>query len=218
MSRRWVGPDEGNEWMTEEIRALLMAIRGAHAGKKRTTLIRLAFARAQGLAVKAVFEQDDVCNERVWYQKWKNQPKVARAFEACLTRALAWRDEETALTEAQYSDARRELIAKESLTAIKGLALTAVNTSDRGDYRTAASKVLLALADEDLAERLAVGGRAALPVDIETPVEVDVPRLDELLMRALYGTDKGVSGEKRAGLGDGDQAGDPAPGAGDSAN
>jgi len=172
MSRRWVGPDEGNEWMTEEIRALLMAIRGRHAGKKRTTLIKLAFARAQGLAAKAVFEQDDVCNERVWYQKWKNQPQVARAFEACLERALAWRDEETALAEAQYNDERRRLIAQESLTAVKGLALTAVNTNDRGDYRTEASKVLLALADEELAARLAIGGRAALPVEVENTPEV----------------------------------------------
>ncbi len=218
MSRRWVGPDEGTEWMTPEIRTLLMAIRGRHAGKKRATLIRLAFARAQGLAVKTVFGQDDVCNERVWYQKWQNQPKVARAFEACLERALAWRDEETAGAEAQYNDERRRLIAQESLTAVKGLALTAVNTNDRGDFRTAASKVLLALADEGLAERLAMGTRATLPVDIETPIEVDVPRLDELLMQALYGTDKGVSGEKRAGLGDGDQTGDPAPCAGNSAN
>ena len=196
----WGSPSEGDGWMTGEIRRLLAAIRGEHAWKKRTTVVKLAFARAQGLPVAGVFEQEDVVSERCWYQKWKHQPAVARAFEACYERALAWRDEETAQAEAKYADERRRLIAEQSLSAVKGLALTALNVSDRADYRTEASRVLLALADEELATRLGTGGRAALAVDLGEEALFPVDKLVQA-MKAAEGLADDNAGQADRGTG-----------------
>ena len=119
-----------------------------------------------------IFDDPRVCNQRVWYQKWQYDEAMAAALELATARALAWRDSRTAAIEARATQERRRSIAVASLDAIQGLRMTALNRDDRADYRTEASRVLLSLADGELAERLAASGARALPVEVENAEDV----------------------------------------------
>jgi hypothetical protein len=166
------------EFLDAECQAALGAIRGAEAAKKRMTVLLLAIAEAAGQPLRGVFKDERACNQRVWYQKWQYVPAIQDALAVLTERALAWRDRETARIEAQALQERRRAIATASLNAVKGLELTALNREDRADYRTDASRVLLTLADEELAVRLEKGARgAALPVDVR-----DAPPLVQVVM------------------------------------
>lgn len=154
-------------WMMPEIQAALNRIRGEHVGKMRTSVIRLAFARALGTPLADVFALEDVVSESIWYMKWLKLETVQTAFDLCYERALDWRDEETGRVEAGFANERRQVIAELSVTAVRGLALTALQSSDRADHRTEASKVLLRLADPELGARLADEKGQALPVEVE---------------------------------------------------
>jgi len=73
-------------WLTADIRHKLAAIRPPHVPKKRVTVIKLAYARANEEPVKAVFNQPDTCHETIWYTKWQHIAEVKAAFDACYER------------------------------------------------------------------------------------------------------------------------------------
>jgi len=155
-------------WFDDEVKVALAAIRGAEAAKKRATVILLASATASNTPWARVFEHDLACNQRVWYQKWQYKPEIAQALSLCTQKALAFADAEIAAVETQALRERRKAIAEGSVDAVRGLRLTALSAGDRADYRTAASAMLLALADETLAGRIVMLQKGqALQVDVE---------------------------------------------------
>ena len=154
-------PEDAQVWITGEILTLLRAIRAPHVDKKRYTAVRVAIARATpGVDEDSVFKSQDpteqqmLCARSTWYSKWKHDPAIAAVVKACEERLRDWRDTETLRIEAAALQLRRRAIAEGSLDAVTGLRKTALSQKDRADYRTDASKTLLALADEELAARL----------------------------------------------------------------
>jgi hypothetical protein len=184
-------------WFDEEVKAALASIRGAEAAKKRATVILLASATASNTPWARVFEHDLACNQRVWYQKWQYKPEIATALSLCTQKALAFADAEIAAIETQALRERRKAIAEGSVDAVRGLRATALSQDDRADYRTAASAMLLALADETLAGRIVM-------VQKGQALQVDVGGLDDLIEREL------------ARVADGSEAGDVGTAAGDA--
>lgn len=87
-------------WMTAEVQDALDAIPEPHTRKKRCTVLRLAEARALGLGVRAVFDQEDTCNAVTWYGRkgdgWKDEPAIKEALEIATKRAQWWQDQEEA--------------------------------------------------------------------------------------------------------------------------
>ena len=164
-------------WLDAEARDALMKIRGSEAAKKRATVILLAAAAASDTPMVDVFRDERACNRRIWYEKWQHNEKIAAALDVCTGRALAWRDAETARIESDALQRRRRAIAQGSLDAVQGLRITALNREDRADYRTEASRVLISLADPDLAERLERGQAASIPVEV-----TDAPPLVQVVM------------------------------------
>lgn len=151
---RWQAPEEGHTWMTEEIRDLLKAIRGRHSGKKRTTIIKLAFARANQQPMKDVFGQEDTCAENIWYMKWRFDEAIKAAYEACCARALEWRDEQTALIEQYYRQERLQEIARYAAKAPKALANVMNDPEMGGGHRISAADRLIQLADPEAARQV----------------------------------------------------------------
>lgn len=78
------------EWMTDGIQQLLDAIPGPHRTKKQATVIRVAFAKANGEQLREVFCQDDACSESIWWAKWSRDPIIMAALDACERRARDW--------------------------------------------------------------------------------------------------------------------------------
>ncbi|RME71551.1 MAG: hypothetical protein D6784_14985 [Chloroflexi bacterium] len=144
-------PDPAYEWLTEDLMAKLQAIRPPHVHKKRTTIIKLAFALANNQPVKEVFDQPDTCNESNWYMKWRHIPEVAAAFEACRQRALDWADQETAALEAHYRRLRRRSIAVRAAEAPDALAEVMNDPAQKGADRISAANALLTWADPEAA-------------------------------------------------------------------
>jgi len=146
-------PQEAWQWMTVEIRALLAAIRGGQVAKKRNTIIKLACAIANRQPRHVVFSQPDTCAERTWYAKWRHQPAVEAAFEACYARALEWADEETAALEAHYRRQRRQTVAQYAAQAPMALATVMADAGQRGADRISAANALLTWADPAAAQQ-----------------------------------------------------------------
>lgn len=140
--------------MTDTIRDLLGAIRGRHAAKKRATVVRLAFARANQQPMRAVFGREDTCAENIWYMKWRFDPGVAAAYAACCKRALEWRDEETARIEQYYRQERLRLIAEYAAQAPRALAHVMSDPEMAGGHRISAADRLIQLADPEAAQRV----------------------------------------------------------------
>jgi len=146
-------PDAAQRWLTPEIMALLRNIEGPHIGKKRQTVIRLAFALANQQPVAQVFNQPETCTERVWYMKWQNDSDIKRAFEACHERALEWADEETVRLEDYYRRTRRRSTAKWAAQAPDALASAMLDQAQRGADRISAANDLMRWADPDAAQQ-----------------------------------------------------------------
>jgi len=183
-------------WFDSEVKAALAAIRGAEAAKKRATVILLASATASNTPWARVFEHERACNQRVWYQKWQYKPEIAQALSLCTQKALAFADAEIAAVEMKALQERRRAIAEGSVDALRGLRLTALSREDRADYRTAASAMLLALADETLAGRIVM-------VQKGQALQVDVGGLDDLIERELARVaDAGEAGDVGTATGD----------------
>lgn len=77
-----------DQLMTPEIRSRLAAIGGRHAAKKRSTVVRLAYARLTGQNMKTVFTDfAGTCSETIWYTKWQYQPAIRAAYDALCRQA-----------------------------------------------------------------------------------------------------------------------------------
>ena len=146
-------PQEGQQWLTEELETLLRAIRGGQVAKKRATVIKLAFAKANQQPLKAVFGQADTCSEATWYGKWRFLPAVRAAYEACCARALAWADEETAALEAHQRRRRRRATAQYAAQAPAALAAVMADPGQRGADRISAANALMTWADPEEAQK-----------------------------------------------------------------
>ncbi len=146
-------PEECNEWLTDELKTLLRRIRGRWARKKRTTVIKLAFARANEQPLSEVFGQEDVCSETIWYQKWRHQELIAEAYEACYQRALEWMDDETARIEAYYRRQRRQSVARHAADAPQELA-DVMQNDEAGGNRIKAADTLMRWAEPETASKL----------------------------------------------------------------
>lgn len=184
-------------WIDDEVREALGRIRGNEAAKIRSTVIMLASATASSTPWLHVFRSKNACNRRIWYEKWRYKPEIAAALSLCTQKALAFADAEIAAVETLALRERRKAIAEGSVDALRGLRLTALSQDDRADYRTAASAMLLALADETLAGRIVM-------VQKGQALQVDVGGLDDLIEREL------------ARVADGSEAGDVGAAAGDA--
>ena len=189
-------PEEAWGWMTDEIRALLRAIKPPHVAKKRRTVIKLAFARANEQPLKDVFAEDDVCSEQVWYAKWKQKPDVAAAYEACYRRALAWADESTAALEAHYRRVRRRSVAEYAAQAPSALADVMLDTGQKGADRISAANALMTWADPESAQKAqppAPAGSSEQVVSVGVLGSLSDEELDVLIgnLRAAEDTDGG---------------------------
>lgn len=186
-----LGRPERADFLDAECEEALAAIKGPSAALKRTTVILLAVARASGMPFTRVFADPRAGGDTAWYCRWKKEPAVMAAFALLEDRVLRWHSRETALLEARVLNERRRVLALASLDAVLGLRVTALNLKDRADFRTQASKMLLALADQTLAARIALVERGA-------PIPVDVKGLDDLidaeLERMAAGSQAGCSG------------------------
>jgi len=165
-------PDEGQQWMTDEIRDLLAAIPGPHKQKKRSTIIKLAFAKANQTPMSHVFGKKDTCSENIWWMKWQYVPEIKAAYEACLSRSLEYADEELIALEAYYRRERRKSTAKYASQAPVALASVMVGVEQRGADRIRAALELVNLSEPETA-----GKRPSFPVE--------VTNLDELIEHEL---------------------------------
>lgn len=205
-------PEKGQQWMTEEIRALLFAIQGAHAAKKRTTVIKLAFAKANQQVLKDVFGQEDTCAENIWYQKWQYVPVIRDAFEACYQRAMEWADEETISQEEHYRRQRRQSVARYAAQAPSALAAVMAGMEQRGADRISAADTLMRWAEPDTAAKVGrsqTAGSSDQTVNVNFLAELDDNELDQLIDN-LQAADSGdAAGETAAaGSDDGPDAAD----------
>jgi hypothetical protein len=137
------------EWLTDALRALLNALPDPHSAKKRTTVLRLAFAMANREPVKDVFGRDDTCAEAIWYGKWQHNPAIKAAFDACYHRALDWRDKETTRIEADYRLKFRQAVAKNAALAPDAIASVMLDAKYPGPARTDAALKIVGLFDPD---------------------------------------------------------------------
>ena len=141
--------NRADEWMTDEIRALLQAIRPPHVEKKRKTILLIAFGRANGQPLKDVFDREDTCAESIWWGKWSKQADIRAALDACEQRALEWADQETVRLEAHYRNERRRDIAKYAAQAPVALASVMAGQNQPGSARINAAVTLIKLADPE---------------------------------------------------------------------
>ena len=174
MGRPIVLPRAGREWMTDEIRGLLGALRGRHAPKKRATVVKLAFARAQQVPLAGVFRDPEVCSESIWYEKWQYDPLIKAAYRACYERALEWGDEETAALEAHYSRERRRSVAEYAAAAPAALAAVMSDGEQKGADRISAADTLMRWAEPETAERI---GQAGASVRVDASFERALERV-----------------------------------------
>lgn len=178
MSRRAIKlHPESYEWMTDEIRELLRGLTGRHAVKKRTSVIRLASAKAQQRSLKPLFKDPAICSETIWYSKWCHDPLIAAAFDACYNRSLNWIDEETAAVEEHYRQLRRQRLASYSSQAPAALAHVMADQGQKGSDRISAASALIKFADPEVA------GRVRTPGGFD--VNVELPDLDKAIEREL---------------------------------
>lgn len=150
-------PTHSLPWFTEDIETKLVAIKPPHITKKRTTVLKLAFAKANGHALATVFDQGDTCSDRIWYTKWQHEPEIKAAFDACLKRAFEYGDLQTVAIETHYQHLRRRSLAAVSAKAPGALADVMLDKQQRGGARIEAATKLMALADPDSADRVRAG-------------------------------------------------------------
>jgi hypothetical protein len=148
-------PAESYGWLNDDVVQKLRAIPGPHQGKKRISIIKLAFARANEIPLSTVFEQADTCSEVIWYVKWKHDPDIAAAFEACYDRCLDWTDQQTARLEEHFSQQRRRSIAEWAAQAPRALAAVMTGPEQKGGDRISAANALITWADPKAAGQAA---------------------------------------------------------------
>jgi hypothetical protein len=150
-------PAESYDWLNDDVAQKLRAIPAPHQGKKRISVIKLAFARANETPWRTIFEQADTCSEVIWYTKWQYDPDIAAAYQACFRRVLDWTDKETSRLQAYYTQQRRRSIAEWSAVAPGALAAVMTDGEQKGSDRISAANALITWADPEAA------GKAAPP-------------------------------------------------------
>ena len=117
------------KWVSEEMYDALNQIPGPHERKKRTTVLRIAEAKASGMPIRDVFGAEDTCSVSTWYGRksprveigWQDIPEVANALDVAQRRAHLYYDQ---LEEARLSIRRRVLANTEDrLVEISGAAV-----------------------------------------------------------------------------------------------
>lgn len=167
--------EEHGEWINTAVLTALDAIQGQLANKKRDTVLLVAFAAANGLSVEDALRDPRACNRRIWYQKWVKDPVIKNAVDVCTARALEFRDTETARVESQAAQARRKALAMASVSAVRGLEVTALEV--RGKDGIEASRTLLSLSDNEMAARL-VQQQSKVPIQAPTDDGHQVVKFD----------------------------------------
>ena len=185
-----------------EVRALLAAIPGPHQAKKRRTVVRLAFARANEEPLARVFDATDTCDARVWWQKWQYIPEVRAAHDAVLAHVLQALDSETAAIEAHYRRLRRQAVARHASEAPAALAAVMDGAGQKGSDRINAAVTLIKLAEPETAG--SVGTVAALSMD---QVAVMAQLSNDELLRVVMGESLETIRAGRGGAPGGSDAG-----------
>jgi len=116
-------------WVSDEVYEALNAIPGPHERKKRTTVLRLAEAKAAGIAIRDIFDVEDTCSVSTWYGRkspkveigWQDIPEVAHALQVAQRRAHMYYDS----LEEQRLAVRRRILAntEDRLIEISGAAV-----------------------------------------------------------------------------------------------
>jgi hypothetical protein len=171
--------------MSFEVQAALDAIGEPHSRKKRCTVLRLAEARATGVSVRTVFEQDDTCNVQTWYGRgandtgWKDDPAIASALEVATKRAQWWQDQEEgqriALRQKQLAATQDELVDLSAL-ATQTLADLMMN-ADSEKVRLEAAETVLDRADEATARKIVAA------TDLSVTSNEAAPTMNEIRRR-----------------------------------
>lgn len=178
-----------------EVRALLAAIPGPHQAKKRRTVVRLAFARANEEPLAHVFDATDTCDARVWWQKWQYIPEVRAAHDAVLAHVLQALDSETAAIEAHYRRLRRQAVARHASEAPAALADVMTGASQKGSDRINAAVTLVRLAAGQDAQPVAAGSE----VRSESNVGVEIRPINyRAAIAALAPTEAGSMADSAA--------------------
>lgn len=155
---------------------------------------------------KARADAGQICSRSVWYGKWKKQPRIRAVWEYVEELTKTWREAETLRIEMEAQQLLRQAIAEGQVDAVTGLRKTALSGIDRADYRTDASKTLLALGSEELATRLGGLQHGAIPIEItEQPkqvVKLDVSEFPPDILRAIVdeGADSGATKRSPEGI------------------
>lgn len=183
MTKKWNVPEVANEWMTDEIRLLLEAIKGRHCRKMRDSVVIVANAVASGQPLKPVFKLESVCASATWYRKWRRDPIIWAAYEKCLERALSFRDAETVALEAHWSAVLRRNLAEKAAAAPIALAAVMADPNARGTARIEAATRLIKFADPELGQ--VQTGDAPGAIDVEVT-------LDQEIVKALQTLGVGV--------------------------
>lgn len=171
------------DWLTDALRALLNVLPDPHSAKKRTTVLRLAFAMANREPVKDVFGRDDTCAEAIWYGKWQHDPAIKAAFDACYARALEWRDQETVALEAYYRTKRLRKIAEYAALAPDTYKDVMQDIKQIGTTRINAASRLISLADPDTASKAQLNQ----PGGVEQNVTINELADDDLIALIVGG-------------------------------
>lgn len=164
--KRDVIPEAAYTWLTDDVAEKLRAIGDPHRAKKRATVVKLAFARANQQRLDDVFEQPDTCARIIWYTKWKDDPVIAEAFEACYRRVLDWNDEQTGAIQAHYLRLQRQRIAEYAADAPAALKAVMQDANQTGTARISAAEKLMDRADPETAGKVTPAAPPAAGNDV----------------------------------------------------
>lgn len=100
------------EWMTDEIRHLIWQIEGPYIGKKRATVVMVAFAKVNGYPLRDLFRKEALCAESIWWGKWSKNPVIRASVDAIQRRVRETADmAELSMTSDEWiTDEIKELL------------------------------------------------------------------------------------------------------------
>jgi len=188
--------------MTFEIRQALEKIQPPNVRKKRTTVLRLAEARANNRSQAETFKRPDVCSEATWlgqYRKgqqkpgWRDDPAIQDALALATARAQDWEDTHIA---RQIAKTRRQLAthAPGAELSLCNLALKANSES----IRRQACLDILDRADVNLTSKAAVPNAPSG----ETVVRFDLSNVPPDALAAMAAEEQGQGAAEGQGAGE----------------
>lgn len=147
--------------------AALEAIGGRRASVKREAVIQMALGRAFGRQRQEVLAESPIVSETSW-GRYRLDPVFLAAYELVLARALHWRNQETTRIEEAAMELRARALAIASLEALEALVKIAQNSQESTAHRLKALRLLLAMGDQMVAQRIALVERGvAIPLTME---------------------------------------------------